>query len=82
VLVSGVIAAPRRGALRPALAVLTVVALLLRWTRKGMPTVGTFVWYDVFDVIAVMLFVVFVLIQVFRAGSPAIGSRGRSWRIS
>jgi len=68
VLISGVIAAPRRGALRPFLAALTLVALVFRWTRKGVPTLGTFVWYDVFAAIAVMVFALIVLAQVFRSG--------------
>jgi len=68
VLIAGVVAAPRRGVFRPLLAALTLVALVFRWSRKGVPSFGSFVWYDVFGAIAVMMFAAFVLVQVFRSG--------------
>ena len=67
-LLSGVIAVPRQRLLPFAVAAVTLLALVVRWTRHGSPNATTAVWDDVLTILSLVMFAAFVLFQVFRAG--------------
>ena len=67
-LLSGVIAVPRQRLLPFAVAAVTLLALVVRWTRHGSPNPTTAVWDDVLTILSLVMFAAFVLFQVFRAG--------------
>ena len=68
VLLSGVIAVPRRRLLPFAVAAVTLFALVVRWTTHGPPSATIAAWDDVLSILCLIMFCVFVLFQVFRAG--------------
>ena len=68
VLLSGLITAPRGGLIQYGMGALTFVALVVRWTRHGLPTVDATIWGDLFAIATLLIFVALVLVQVFRAG--------------
>ena len=67
-LLSGVVAVPRQRLLPFAVAAVTLLALVVRWTTHGAPSAMTAVWDDVLSILCLTMFAAFVLFQVFRAG--------------